>query len=76
MTCERRYTASTIAEMQRIEDARRWQKLRDQLSELLEQHQHRDVSSYDTGAIEALETVGLLIDELSPPVVCDETEEA
>lgn len=72
MTCSRHYTPAVIAEMQRIEDANRWQKLRDQLAELIEHHQHRDVSSFDTGAIEALETVCLLIDELSPPVVCDE----
>lgn len=74
MTCERRYTASVIAEMQRIEDAARWDKLRQRLASAVTQWAEMEGTHRGRGRLGAYREVAKWLDELSPPVVCDSSE--
>lgn len=82
MTCERRYTPAAIAEMQRIAEDERRRKYRAEMAQelrvLFRERQGRvnypGRGQMAQGIDAGLELAIDIIDTLSPPVVCDETE--
>lgn len=83
MTCERHYTPTAIAEMQQIAagiEAERRRQYRAEMAQELRgeiaqvQADWQGTTLYDYGVVDGLEFIRKRLDELSPPVVCDEDE--